>query len=166
MLKVWFDRNSPSTHCALTEACPWSCAAFQDIKQISSPEESTALEHFLLAPVPPLWTDQFWQAVCQNATILSVPIGMCSPKLSASSCSWISLLDLWVCLNVSALSVCIVSVLFLSKSAVCDCVTLTQSPLHLVQGVTKRIYFLHRLRLPWFTIYATLAIRNAAAHSH
>lgn len=34
---------------------------------------------------PPLWTDQFWQAVCQNATILSVPIAMYSPKLSASS---------------------------------------------------------------------------------
>ena len=39
--------------------------------------------HVLPATVTSLWTDQLWQAVCQNVTILSV--GMCSPSLSASS---------------------------------------------------------------------------------
>lgn len=54
---------------------------------------------WLMSPTPFLWTDKFWQAVCQNATILSAPIGTHSPKLSVSSllsrprCSWISLLS-------------------------------------------------------------------------
>lgn len=66
---VRLDRSGSSAHCAHC-ACPWSCAAFQDIVQISSPERGAASEYFLLAHVPPLWTEQLWQAVCQNATVL------------------------------------------------------------------------------------------------
>lgn len=98
-----------STHCVATEARPWSCAALQDMGQISSLDErEAASEHFLLAHVPPQWTEQSWQAVCQSATILSVPIGMCSPRPSPSSLlsrlhhSWISLSDLWARLHVPA----------------------------------------------------------------
>lgn len=39
-----------------------------------------ASEHFPLDRVPSPWTDQLWQAVCQNATLLSAPVLMCPPN--------------------------------------------------------------------------------------
>lgn len=137
-----------------TEARPWSRAAFQDAEQISSPEERAASEHFLPAAVTSLWTDQLWQAVCQNVTILS--LGMCSPALRASSLPTAQLMSgFWV-------SECFCFVLFLCFSCVaCADVTLTH---RLGQGVDGRVFFF--MDSCCLTSIASSDIRNPAAHIH
>lgn len=152
--QCWKLCFSPDARCAQTEARPWSRAAFQDAEQISSPEERAASEHFLPAAVTSLWTDQLWQAVCQNVTILS--LGMCSPALRASSLPTAQLMSgFWV-------SECFCCVLFLYFSCVaCADVTLTRC---LGQGVDGKVFFF--MDSCCLTSIASSDIRNPAAHIH
>lgn len=148
--QCWKLCFSPDARCAQTEARPWSRAAFQDAEQISPPEERTASEHFLPAAVTSLWTDQLWQAVCQNVTILNFVITDCTAH-AGFLCVWMFLL-------------CLVLVFLLSfggKSVACADVTLTH---RLGQGVDGRVFFF--MESCCLTSIASSDRRNPAAHNH